>query len=337
MTSDERSALLKDLGIDPGTMRELAQIPLGGSGVAQGLRAGKGSARDLSESFVELVLARALPFALTQHALEPSVVRVEGAAVRAMSGAAESIEGAVLLDARHGRCAGVVVESAEGPMLIDVDAIGIRITYLEPVEDRSAQERSEPLPTRLSSAAPGLVALLDDRSCEPWLRRRVEALAGSSWLVDHVASVGTVVRLWTPTPSEGRAILEGRATAPSAVAGAWIRGLLRAERDGVEQLAVQQAISSRAWFDGLADAPNDPTSAEVLRALHERDALESVRSLLWLAGPAHGLANELARLDDAAAVSLSAIASPEALASDELLQAVFASEPEAWWGELAAG
>jgi hypothetical protein len=337
MTSDERSTLLKDLGIDPGTMREIEQIPLGGSGVAQGLRAGKSSARDLSESFVELVHARALPFALTQHALEPRVVRVEGAVVRATSGAAESIEGAVLLDARYGRSAGVVVESAEGPMLIDVDAIGIRITYLAPVEDLSALERSEPLPTRLSSAAPALPALLGNRSCEPWLRQRVEALASSSWLVDHVASVGTVVRLWSPTPTEGREILEGRAAAPSAAAGAWIRELLRADRDAVEQLAVQQAITLRAWFDGLADAPDDPTWAEVLRALHERDALESVRSMLWLAGPAHGLTNELALLDDAAAASLSAIAPLETSAPDELLQAVFASEPEAWWGELAAG
>lgn len=221
-------------------------------------------------------------------------------------------------------------------MLIDIDAVGVRVSYIDQIEDFSALRRSEPLPESLSCATPALVELLGNRSCEAWLRQRVESLALSAWLVDHVASVGTVVRLWSPTPTEGRDILEGRAAAPSMVAGTWIRSLPGAEQSAVEQLAIQQAISLRGWFDSLEDAPEDPTSDEVLRAVHERDALESVMSMLWLVGEARGLANELALLDDSAVTSLSAIARPEKLTRDELLQAVFASEPGAWWGELAA-
>jgi hypothetical protein len=336
MNSNERSDLLRDLGVAPGAMREIVHIPLGGSGVAHGFKAGKSSARELSNSFVVLPHKSALPFELTQHALEPAVVRVEGATIVNASGAAERIDGAVLLDGRHGRCAGVVVESAQGRMLIDIDAVGVRVSYIEQIEDFSALRRWKPLPDRFSCATPALVELIGNRSCEAWLRQRVEALALSAWLVDHVASVGTVVRLWSPTLAEGRDILDGRAAAPSTAAGIWIRSLRSAEQSAVEQLAVQQAISLRAWFDSLEDAPEDPTSDEVLRALHERDALESVMSMLWLVGEARGLANELALLDDAAVTSLSAIPHPEALAQDELLHAVFASEPGAWWGELAA-
>jgi hypothetical protein len=341
MHNDTTAVLLQRLGLSAAGAQELETIPLGAAGVAQGFQAGGARARDLSDSYVELAVDTALPFLLTRHALEPTVVRVEQAAViRGTSGSAEPDEETVLLDGRQGRRAAVVVDSAEGPMLIAIEEGAVHIRLLASPDEGEALERWQPLTAQLAHPVPSIVALLGERGCEPWLQARVDQLAASTWLVDQVASVGTLLRLWSPTANDAPGAAPAGSAHPSTAIGAWIRALSPDERSLIERLAVQQAAALRRRLDALDaldEGAPELAPAELLALLHERDALESVVALLWLCGEGRGLGAQLALLDDLALVSLSALPLSPALDDDALLQAVFTGEPDAWWGKLAAG
>jgi hypothetical protein len=158
-------------------------------------------------------------------------------------------------------------------------------------------------------------------------------------MVERAAAVGLVARLWEPEDRATRAaILEGSAEHPSTVAARWVRSLGDTQST-LSLLAFHRAARLREAFFALVDADEDPSEADLLALLHERDALESVRALLAYAGPpGHGrnFGRELDLTDVAAVTCYSAMPVTPGIEADPLLRAVFLTEPDAWWGGFAA-
>jgi len=222
---------------------------------------------------------------------------------------------------------GVLIETAAGKMLISVGPEGVTVSSVGEAEDFSAWDAWQSLPHALSTAQPTLRELVGEVGCEPWLKERYEALAGVGRPFEMVASVGAMARLWympgagmTPEPD------------PSTVGARWVRSLPAREIDAVERFAMERAGELREQLD--AGQESERTTEEVRAILHERDALESVLAMLWLAGDGKRLGRELAATDDTATVVLSELPISEEIERDPLLVAVALAEPDSWWGCL---
>ena len=194
-----------------------------------------------------------------------------------------------------------------------------------------------PVSTDLPIPPPTLATLLGGHPCAEWPRERPDALARSPAMVERVAAVGLVARLWCPEDRATRdAVLVGTVEHPAEVAVKWIRSLDNETRSTLEALAYQRAARLRDALCALVDADEDP-SEEALRALlYERDILESVRTLLAYVGHGRNLGRELALTDVAAITCYSAMPVTAGIEADPLLRAVFLAEPDAWWGGFAA-
>jgi hypothetical protein len=159
-------------------------------------------------------------------------------------------------------------------------------------------------------------------------------------MVERAAAVGLVARMWCPEDRATRdAVLAGEAEHPAEVATRWVRSLDSETRSVLYGLTIQRAARMRDAFFALVDAGEDPSEADLLALLYERDALESVRALFAYAGPpGHGrsLARELDMADVAAVTCYSAMPVTPGIEADPLLRAVFLAEPDAWWGGFAA-
>ena len=194
-----------------------------------------------------------------------------------------------------------------------------------------------PVSTDLPIPPPTLATLLGGHPCAEWLRERHDALARSPAMVERVAAVGLVARLWEPEDRAlEAAILDGTVDYPSTVAVWWLRAIDPETRSTLEALAYQRAASLRDAFFAMVDADEDPTEADLLALLYERDALESVRTLLAYVGHGRNLGRELALTDVAAITCYSAMPVTAGIEADPLLRAVFLAEPDAWWGGFAA-
>jgi hypothetical protein len=155
-------------------------------------------------------------------------------------------------------------------------------------------------------------------------------------MVERAAAVGLVARLWEPEDRATRAaILEGSAEHPSTVAARWVRSLGDTQST-LSLLAFHRAARLREAFFALVDADEDPSEADLLALLYERDALESVRALLAYVGHGRVLGRELDLTDVAAVTCYSAMPVTPGIEADPLLRAVFLTEPDAWWGGFAA-
>lgn len=194
-----------------------------------------------------------------------------------------------------------------------------------------------PVSTDLPVPPPTLATLLGGHTCAAWLRERHDALARSPAMVERAAAVGLVARLWCPEDRATRAaVLAGDAEHPCDVAVRWLRSLDFEARSTLEALAYQRAARMRDAFFALVDADEDPTEADLLALLYERDILESVRVLLAYVGHGRNLGRELALTDVAAVTCYSAMPVTAGIEADPLLRAVFLAEPDAWWGGFAA-
>lgn len=194
-----------------------------------------------------------------------------------------------------------------------------------------------PVSTDLPIPLPTLADLLGGKPCAAWLRERHDALARSPAMVERAAAVGLVARLWCPEDRATRdAVLAGTVPHPSDVAVRWLRSLDSETRGTLEALAYQRAARLRDAFFALVDADEDPSEADLLALLYERDILESVRVLLAYVGHGRSLGRELALTDVAAVTCYSAMPVTPGIEADPLLRAVFLAEPDAWWGGFAA-
>jgi len=324
--------LLEGLGVSPDHVRVLAaaesEIPRKG----QGLSSEAGPVLALSESFAKVKLTGALPafFAITAHQIEADVFRLEElqGSVKRLAGHAAHDGKDVRLDARSGRTSGVLVETAEGRMVIVAGLTGVTVSSVDPPEDLSALENWAPLPEQLSIAVPSLNDLVGPCAVEPWLTARFGELRGSERMADRVAAVGLVLRLWTPVGAD-----RSRAIDPGPAVAKWARSIPRRELDATERVAIERAGDLREELDSLPER-DDLTAGEVAALAHERDVLESVLVVLRLADRGRPLRIALAGADDSAITSMSAIPS-EALSDDELLGAAGVADHDAWWGRLA--
>lgn len=194
-----------------------------------------------------------------------------------------------------------------------------------------------PVSTDLPVPPPTLATLLGGHTCAAWLRERHDALARSPAMVERAAAVGLVARLWCPEDRAlEAAILDGTVEHPSTVAVWWLRSLDNETLSTLEALAYQRAARLRDAFCALVDADDDPTEADLLALLHERDILESVRTILAYVGKGRRLGSELQITDFAAVTCYSAMPVTAGIEADPLLRAVFLTEPDAWWGGFAA-
>ncbi len=194
-----------------------------------------------------------------------------------------------------------------------------------------------PVSTSLPIPPPALADLLGGHPCAKWLRERHDALARSPAMVERAAAVGLVARLWGPEDRATRAaVLEGTVEHPAEVAVKWLRSLDPETRSTLYGLTIQRAARLRDALFALVDADADPSEADVLALLHERDTLECVRVLLAYDGYGRSLGRELALTDVAAVTCYSAMPITPGIEADPLLRAVFLAEPDAWWGEFAA-
>ncbi len=198
-------------------------------------------------------------------------------------------------------------------------------------------EHWSPVSTSLPVPPPTLANLLGGHPCAEWLRERHDALARSPAMVERAAAVGLVARLWEPEDRATRAaVLEGTVEHPAEVAVKWLRSLDPETRSVLYGLTIQRAARMRDAFFALVDANEDPSEADLLALLHERDALECVRALFACDGKGTSLARELDMADFAAVTCYSAMPVTPGIEADPLLRAVFLAEPDAWWGGFAA-
>jgi hypothetical protein len=334
MTNKLPEELLIELGVAGRPTRVIATSALEAEKVGHGLAGGAVSALELSDHFVRTgIPPGSLPFDVTRHQFEPAVLRVEGLVGRVQMTAGNVAHRAddVLLDLRAGKSAGVLVDTAEGQMLIHAGPGGVTVSVVGDEGTFGAWEAWQSLPDTLSVVAPSLAELTGGHFCEPWLQARYQALSSVQHPVAQLAAPGVVVRLWMPRPAE-----RASAPDPSSVVAKWVRALPLRELEATERLAVERAGVLRQELDGLPD-DGELSSQDVIRLAYERDVLECMVTVLWLAGRGRELGSEANATDDAAVTSLSNLPISEELEADPLLRAVSISEPDAWWGHLASG
>lgn len=190
-----------------------------------------------------------------------------------------------------------------------------------------------PLP---ALAVPEVEALLRYRPAHDWLRPELERLRSSPRLLDKVSMLGTAARLWSP-PVPTRAtvdqLLADRHT-PAVLARAWVDGLDRDLLGEIAEAAIDEASALDEALCALSvDSPDLGT--ELLAVAKRRDSLESVLFALTAAGTSQWLAASLAVVD-ATASDLATLFTLAPRLEDERLATVSWTDPDAWWGALAA-
>lgn len=312
MTS-ERATMLASLGVDPANVREIARAPAVDAGVSHGY-AGSSAPEKLSPHF-ELVQwpgHTTMP-QVARHQLEPSVVRIE-VAVSQIAGNASRHGAETYLDARGGKRAMALLETAEGPVVVENGPDGVALFAMPSGEGALSQwDDWTSLPVELSSAPP-----LPDVS--GWLGEHLKALAASTSIVDQTAAAGAIARFHVVR------------TAIESIAS-WARALQQREREAVERLAIERG---GRLHDELSELEDEVADDVVLRLAMERDILDSAQSVLWLAAAGQRLARELRAVDDIAVTKLSCFGPSASLDENEHLAAVSAIDPDAWWGRLGS-
>ncbi len=173
-------------------------------------------------------------------------------------------------------------------------------------------------------------------SSDAWVNEQVaERLAvGDSWSVGVAA--GMQARLVQPArPVAPGGVLEASITRPRA----WARALPAAEASTLERLALAEVDRLNGLLDELAALPADadPSAewrSDWLRACESRDDLEGMRLLLFEAGRAEALSQQLALVDRAGS-SLRMRAPLASVPPGERLRRARLMDPDAWWGWLA--
>jgi hypothetical protein len=168
-----------------------------------------------------------------------------------------------------------------------------------------------------------------------WLVSEVQALAGSPNVVHRLASMGIVLRLWSPTGAAATAALRWSGVRPAARVKEW---LARVPRDELSALCEVSVEAAGLLFERLAELRELATHDEgqsvrslASRILEERDELESLARVLDLAGRASAVADTLRAFDSQAVAHWSAFGELEDRVATEHLRSVAWQEPDAWW------
>jgi hypothetical protein len=189
--------------------------------------------------------------------------------------------------------------------------------------------------------APALESLTGGLESEVWLNKEYRDLAASPGVVDRVAAVGLVLRLWQPTSAAAcrrlveeawvtesplvRAVAQWAARLPPEVCGR----CAAAAMDDAE--ALEDAL---AEIDAVVERGDDALRALGTHIALERDRLQSLVAVLALRGDASRERSALERLDEQASALLSQLSS--AGIEHPLLARAAEVEPFAWWGSLAS-
>lgn len=264
------------------------------------------------------------------------------AEVRARGGETE-VDGPHLPD-EHGW---FVLDSREEPVRLRFVAEERRVEleldrgHLRVYELRSPL-RAFTLPPASNAPVPlaELDAWLDDEPIEPWLREGVVGRLDEPDVFDVSVAAGMVLRLHLPATREARAALAAKVLsgAPDAVSRvrAWVRGVVPTTWEEAEDAAVHVASDLQDRFACLEETLGTELDDGVLTGLvRERDALESARAVLRVAGRGERLEAALAALDREACLHFACFEGWRGMSSSPWLDAVAWREPEAWWGRLA--
>lgn len=190
---------------------------------------------------------------------------------------------------------------------------------------------------------PGIGELLKGEPCADWLENEAGLLECSPSIVDRLAALGMLVRLWSPPPG-GRAaeivrgILENRTPTLSARVRGALADIAPVFLREVEHLAVLETDVLGDRLEALHDAVavEDAQAPSLLNSLVlRRDDLESVAVVLRLGEAGEQLGDALDGLDRRARHSLYAFSLLPAPADSDRLRTVAWKEPLAWWASLA--
>lgn len=187
-----------------------------------------------------------------------------------------------------------------------------------------------------------LADLLGQWSCEAWLQVTFERLESSPSVLDRVAAMGLIGRLWSPAAPEMtreslKSIVAGGHDPPLAVEQ-WAKQLDAETVADLEHLSVARADSLMLQYDNLENmvAETGLHDAELLRQLiHARDDLESLFHVLNAAGGGESLGRLLQALDREAVTHLTLLSCLDGLGDDDRIRSVSWQELESWWGNLA--
>lgn len=181
--------------------------------------------------------------------------------------------------------------------------------------------------------------LLGDWSCPPELLAGVRELAASAAVLDRVASIGLLARLWEPEGAPGigfEAVLAGQET-PTDRARAWANGLgPRALEDLVAQVRDEAAALAKRLDSLQAAIAKDPDGAVPMASafVAARDRVESLAFLARSAGAGASVNRSLEELDREAVARGSMFALLPPLPRLGHLHGVRWQEPTHWWGQL---
>lgn len=158
-----------------------------------------------------------------------------------------------------------------------------------------------------------------------WMREAVDGLQTSPSPLDHLASLGMIVRLWMPTErAERDGILSRRMEDPNARIMAFLETIDAETLDGLDSLftAHLSCMISDAQRDDLRE---DPVQMRML--MYERDAAESILSMHEHLGRGRGNRDLLDLIDQRMRQGIE-------VEADDWLAAVYANEPYSWWGRI---
>jgi hypothetical protein len=188
---------------------------------------------------------------------------------------------------------------------------------------------------------PSVSRILDGRECEPWLRELATVLARSVDSVDRAAAVGALARLWSPEPQDVEVELAKLRAGAQSIGDqmhAWATNLSAEMLDALERSALLESDALAAQIANLQhldDLPFEIANAAALAIAYRRDDIESVCDVLTEARCGQDLRLLLASIDHEATLQLSVFSNYSALQDDPRLRAIFRSQPDAWWGNLA--
>jgi hypothetical protein len=349
MTQDTRFTpdLLAVLGVSPGASTDplglwsaaLAHAHLGDAGSVRPLRDLLDTAVPDDPVFTPLRLVHSQPASALPRvkawAPEPKLVLVEFDHAVSLLGAASAQmdphdDRSVWLDSRRGHAA-VRLVSSFGQLLVGAFEGEVVIRGLTDVDDG-------PVAGSAHSRLPAAADLTGGYGLEPWVATALSAASASGSAYRELAALGLVARLWMPSPDQRAAammwVMQGGGPGPLALD--WARSLPTADlsevlahsADQTRRMVETAAAVSEAIFRNQPDAAD-----KLLRWLHDRDDLASIRCLLEGESAAN-LDRALRALDTAAQVHLTTWSAVPAF-EDPRLMAVAWQEPDAWWGRFA--
>ncbi|MDY0063411.1 MAG: hypothetical protein RBU45_26645 [Myxococcota bacterium] len=189
---------------------------------------------------------------------------------------------------------------------------------------------------------PAPTELLAGCCAQPWLTAEATRLAGSPSLVDRFAAVGLLARLFVPNVdpeervAELAAALDRGGSLPLVRSREYVQALPAPLLRELEASALERVLALEQELERLPEvvAGQAETAGSLgRRLLLARDDLESVATLLRLAGAGELLTEELVALDREAEalVDLFDELGP-AFGDEPRLQELAWQQPEAWWG-----